>query len=478
MPNPRVQVRRELVFLALATMEACVVAPILTALLTLVGPADPLIVMGVFLGAVLATHYVARGVVQLPLHDVFRSGLLVVGMLVSALVVVHRLLHATMSFWDLNWLCSALGSLEQDGLSLDLVFFLVVAFLWWRGFVLARRRLESGTVVTRFRSGVILLAITTVIGGFVLPAPPYQFVFVYFFVSLMGIALARAEEVGTQYGGGQAPFSAGWLVMVLVATLGVLLLSAGVATVLTGENVSRFVEPMMTIQRFLFNLLVYAFLIAFSWLGRLVIELMEKVFTGLDTQGIEGLLNPLDLDGGPGPGEAGILTPGQMAIARGAGVFCGLLILLLVLAWWLRRFRVQPARRRGDERESVWEEVDLRRSLRDLWDEGRRRLGEAAAVLGHSLLGQFFVALTIRRIYAHLSALAAELGHPRAVQQTPYEYQPVLEEAFAEYPEAIARITRSYVAVHYGEIPEQPEELAVIRAAWKQLREAAEAAAK
>jgi hypothetical protein len=264
--------------------------------------------------------------------------------------------------------------------------------------------------------------------------------------------------------------------MLVVATLGVLLLSAGVATVLTGENVSRFVEPMMAIQRFLFYLLVYAFLIAFSWLGRLVLQLMEKVFTELDARGIESLFDPLTLDGGPGPREVGNLTPEQLALARGVGISCGLLILLLVLVWWLRRFRVQPARRRGDERESVWEEVDLRRSLRDLWDEGRRRLGEAAAVLGHSLLGQFFVALTIRRIYAHLSALAAELGHPRAVHQTPYEYQPVLEEAFPECPEAVAQITGAYVAVHYGEIPEQSEELAVIRTAWKQLREAAEAA--
>jgi hypothetical protein len=116
--------------------------------------------------------------------------------------------------------------------------------------------------------------------------------------------------------------------------------------------------------------------------------------------------------------------------------------------------------------------------LRDLWDEGRRRLNEGAAALGRSLLGQFFVALTIRRIYAYLSALAAELGYPRADHQTPYEYQPILTQAFPEYPEAVAHITRAYVAVHYGEVPERPEELELIQAAWRQLREAAEAAAR
>jgi len=58
--------------------------------------------------------------------------------------------------------------------------------------------------------------------------------------------------------------------------------------------------------------------------------------------------------------------------------------------------------------------------------------------------------MTIRRIYAHVSALAAEQGYPRASHETPYEYLPALEQAFPESHEEVAHITGAYVAVHYG----------------------------
>ena len=459
-------------------MEACVVSPVLTALLTLVGPADPRVVMVILLGALLAIHYVARLVMQISTHYLLRSSLLVLGMLASALVVLHRLLHTNVGFWNSIWLRDVFQALQRDDVSLDIVFFLVVAFLWWRGFVLARRRLESGTIVTSFRVGVEFLAITTVIGGLVLPAPPYQFVFAYFFVSLLGIALARAEEVSTQYGGGYSPFNAGWLALVVVAALGVLLISAGVASVLTGENVSRFIDPMMSAQRFLFNILVYLLLIGFSWLGRLVYQVLERYFDRLEFLNLERMMSPFRPGEGPGPEEAAILTVEQAAVAKGIGVAVGLIAVLLVLALWLRRTRWWERQTRGDERESVWGEVNLRHSIRDLWADGRRRLNEVATALTSSVLGQFLVARTIRRIYAHLMALAAELGHPRADCETPYEYQPTLAEVFPEHGDAVARITRAYVAVHYGEVVERPEELEAIRAAWKQLRETAEAALK
>jgi hypothetical protein len=79
--------------------------------------------------------------------------------------------------------------------------------------------------------------------------------------------------------------------------------------------------------------------------------------------------------------------------------------------------------------------------------------------------------MTIRRIYAHLGTLAAERGYPRAPYETPYEYLPTLEQAFPDGHEEVGHITGAYVAVHYGEVPEQPEELAAVRAAWERIHE-------
>lgn len=468
----RVHARRELVFLALGTMEACVVAPLLAALLSLItmSQVQPLQVMAVFLCAVLATHYLARASLYLPLHSHLRSGLLGLIILVSGLLVVHRFLHAETSLLDLTWLVDVFRGLQRDELSFDLIVFLVVLFLWWRGLVLAQRRLESGTVVSRFRSGVVMLAITTIVSGFILPSPPYRFVFAYFFVSLLGIALARAEEVGHEYGGSQAPFGLGWLAMVVSAALVILLLAAGVATLLTGENVSRFIGPVLEVQRVVFYLLTYVLVYAMSWVGSAVIEFLEGILGDLDFTGMERALAPPNLGPPTQPGES-LFTPEQVASARVAGII--LLLLLLIIVLVVRRVRLRAGRRRDEDRESVWQEVSLRRSLRDLLADGRRRLGQMADTLGHSYLGRIFAALTIRRIYAHMSEMAAELGYPRALHETPYEYQPTLEQAFPGYLEEVASITLAYVAVHYGEVPERAEDLEVIRAAWERVRKTA-----
>jgi hypothetical protein len=471
-----VHVRRELVFLALGTMEACVIAPLATALVSGITSFRPssLSVTGLFLGALLAVHYLARAGLRLPLHPLLRAALLGAGMLASGLLIVHQLFYAQTSLWDPAWLVSVFHGLQaQEMLSPDLVVFLLAVFVWWRGVVLAQRRLDSDTVVSRFHSGLVMLAVTTVVSGFLSPAPPYQFVFAFFFVSLLAIALARAEEVGRQYGGSQSPFGLGWLAMLVTASLGVLLLAAGVATLLTGENLSHFLGPVWEAQWLVFILLARVLVFATSWIWDCIIEFLELVLGQTDL--LRGIRRELTPPGAALAGEpaASLLTPEQLGLARAVGIVLGVLFLLLLIARSLRQLRARAGRRRDEDRESVWAEIDVRRSLDGLLEDGRRRLGEMADTLRRSRPGQVFAALTIRRVYAHMSALAAELGHPRALCQTPYEYQPTLEQAFPDCCEEVAWVTEAYVAVHYGEVPDRLMDLDMIRAAWKRIREAA-----
>ena len=465
----RAAVRRELVFLALGTMEVCVITPLLAAFLLQIAPVRLLLIAGVCLGAVLAVHYLARALLRLSLHPFLRSALLGLGMLTSGLLVVHQLLHAQTRLLDPVWLVSIFRDLQQASLSQDVILFLLVLFLWWRGLVLAQCRLESDTVVSRFRLGLVMLAVTTLVGGFVLPSPPYQFVFAYFFVSLLGIALARAEEVEQQHGGSQSPFGLSWFATLVTASLVVLLLAAGVATVLTGENVSRFIEPVWMTLRNVLTVLTYILVYVGAWIAGLVATILRNVFGELDLTKLQRLVTPPEAGPLVEPGEAPF-TPEQLALARAVGVVGGVLLVLLGIAFSLRRLRARAERRRDDERESVWDGAHLRRGLRDLLRQGRHRLDEAAAALSDALRGRLFAALTIRRIYAHVGALAAELGFPRAPYQTPYEYLPALERAFPGSREEVARITEAYVAAHYGEVPERPQDLAAVEAAWECIR--------
>jgi hypothetical protein len=69
-----------------------------------------------------------------------------------------------------------------------------------------------------------------------------------------------------------------------------------------------------------------------------------------------------------------------------------------------------------------------------------------------------------------MARLAAAQGYPRTPSETPYQYLPSLVRAFPNGEAQTRRITEAYVGVHYGELPETPEDLAAIRAAWAELR--------
>lgn len=465
-----VYTRRELVFLALGTIDVCVIMPIVAALLSQIVPVRPLPVTLLFLGTVLGVHYLARLALRLPMHPTVRSVLLGLAILMSGLVVVHHVFYAQTRLWDLAWLAGIVDGVRQQVTSPELLVFLLVLFLWWRGLVLAQRRLDSESVAFRFRLGLLLIAGSTALAGSVLSWPYHRFVFIFFFASLLGIALARAEEVGEQYGGSQSPFGLGWLMTLAVAGLAVLLLAGGVAALLTPDNLTLVLVPALFVLRILLFGLVYVM----AWIAQIVIAPLLALFQQQELlrslREALGRIAPPEAPRMEGDLDGLTMAPEQLAIARTVGVVLGVLALLLVVVSSLRRLRLRAAGRRDEERESVWDGVHLRRGLDGLLRRGRRRLDEAAAALGHSRLGLLFAALTIRRIYAHMGALAAEKGYPRLAYQTPYEYLPALEKAFPDHREEAARVTEAYIAVHYGELPERAEDLAHVQAAWDAIR--------
>jgi hypothetical protein len=460
-----------LVFIALGTMDVCVITPLLAALLSATIPVQPLSATAIILCTVLAVHYLARLSLRLSLLPALRSALLGLGILVSGLLAVHQLLYAQTRLWDPAWLVGVFSGLRRQVPSPEVLVFLLMVFLWWRGLVLAQRQLDSQSVAYRFRLGLVLLAVTTVVGGSVHAWPYQRFVFLFFFASLLGIALARAEEVGERYGGSWSPFGLGWLTTLVTASLAVLLLAAGVAALLTGENIGRLVVPAVEVLRVALIGVVYVM----ALIARIVIAPLLALFQRheLGRALVEAITRervPPDKPEMEMQPQEPPFTAEQLALARTVGVVIGVLLLLLLVALSLRRLGARVGWQRDEKRESVWEGARLGQGLRDLLRHGRRRLDEAAAALGSSRLGQLFAALTIRRIYAHVNALAAERGYPRAPYQTPYEYLPALERAFPDNREDLARITEAYVAVHYGEVVERPGDLAKVEAAWESIR--------
>jgi hypothetical protein len=427
----------------------------------------------IFLPAVVAAHYLARLIFLRPWSFKLRMAILSVLIVASGLWAVHRVGYASYPLLGPAWVRESLdhlwrANLEWSNLSDDLKVFLLVIFLWWRGFLLAQRRFDSESITFRFRWNLVLLAASIILAG-LLHAWPYQyFVFLFFFASLLCIALARAEEVAQQYGGDQAPFRLGWLAAVVLASLLVLTLAGGLALVLTGENVVTVLRPVALVLRFI--ILGVAYVI--GWVIFLLLSLIFRLFlSDIDFELFEPEITPLVFDS---PLETGpvtpLLTPQQLTLLRVGGVGVGILFVLLVVILTLVGLQARDEGREGSERESVWEGFRLDRGL-GRW---RQRLREAGAAVGDALAGRWLAALTIRRIYAQLCAWAARAGYPRARYETPYEYLKTLQAAFPRRRQDLARVTRAYVAVRYGEVPERVEELEAVREAWERIRRPAE----
>jgi flagellar basal body-associated protein FliL len=87
---------------------------------------------------------------------------------------------------------------------------------------------------------------------------------------------------------------------------------------------------------------------------------------------------------------------------------------------------------------------------------------------------RLLAAARIRRMYAELMTFSTRLGKPRPAAQTPLEYLPTLESLFPQQAYELDNLTRAYLKVRYGELPESHEELELLEGQWRILRQEAE----
>jgi hypothetical protein len=146
-----------------------------------------------------------------------------------------------------------------------------------------------------------------------------------------------------------------------------------------------------------------------------------------------------------------------------------IIVAVILLTWYkLRKDREEGA---DESRESILSAGALANNLRAMFQAGRDRLSQLAGLVDQYGLGaQLLSAFTIRRIYANLVRLATKAGYPRLESQTPYEYRTTLQEVFPGRERDVAQITDAYVSAHYGQLPDNREELQQIRDCWDRIR--------
>lgn len=237
---------------------------------------------------------------------------------------------------------------------------------------------------------------------------------------------------------------------------------------LTGINMGQVAAVLAIIIR----VLVFLFLILMSPLLFLLQAIYNFLNAILPDQARGLPTKPGPIDQSPGSGlDSPLVSTLFRLLSNGlilAIVLC-LLFSILAFVWFVIISRTARHEYEDEEREllGTGEVVGgMRQTLRDGW----RRLAGLLGMLRQFGLGRdLLAALTIRRIYARMEKMAGVRGYPRTLSETPYEYRQELAQAFPGYDDAIHRITEAYIAVRYGDIPEDRADLEAVRLAWARL---------
>jgi len=465
---PGVKSRRELIYIALAAAEVCWVTPIFAALSQETLRHRPLLLWLGMLILLLGFFYLYRALVQSNLSLVLQQGLLLAALLLGIVLVVRYHVYAGVALQGMTWIGYIWKRLTSITVFLpEMLAILALIYLWARGIQLARRSVSVDSVGYSFRAGIIILIWSGLGVTLLTRREMTPFVIPYFFFALTAIALARIEETSQLPGGSQAHFSGYWVGWSVVAVGLLIAVGMVVAVFFYGgslEQVFSWLSPVFDLLLILVYNVALWLLAAIWWLVSLLpIDwgALKGAFDSLSLQ----LRNALE-----GLGQSSV-EPSPAAVrafhlSANVGLIVVLVALVLLFTWY-RRWRTRATAGIDETHESLLSAGALGRSLVDLLQAGRQRLGDVA---GRVLGIQFLSAISIRRIYANVVRLATEQGYPRGSAQTPYEYLDTLRQALPGSEAETTLITNAYVNAHYGKLPDTPKELQQIRDAWDRVR--------
>jgi hypothetical protein len=385
-------------------------------------------------------------------------GLVMVGYIVGAILILGVLL-AGFSINDLG-ANRDLNGVEVGRVSLGHWFWhgVSVLLLVWRGVRLSKLHIDSDATVASLRLGIVMLLAYGLFRGMRPALTTMMPVFLFLAFCLSSIGIWHMIDL-FQSRGGYAPSAAmpWWLFIIM---LGFVIAFSGVVVGTVLEQPVEWISwgmmalmaiPMVLIA-FLFGGIVLLFI---SWLlpllgnapavplpdivgGEQLPKVVEQLIEGIETGSNWSIFDRLL----PGLALATIL----------------LLLALVVIEMRSPGTLLLPIRVEG----GVEERLRLSRLVKNLRRTRKRPRNVRRA-------SRQYIANRIRAIYQQLLDLAEALGYSRPPAVTPLEFLPTLMGLFPEHTEAVRLLTHTYIQVRYGEIPEDPEDIARVERAWTEV---------
>jgi hypothetical protein len=393
--------------------------------------------------------------------------LISLGWVLSVLLAWYFRLYASSgALWQSAWLGALFTDLRtgNDQFAGVLGLVLLLSYLWWRGLLLGRAKIEFEQVSRIFKLGAAAVALVLLFMGTIPPAVrsglevPLGFTLpAFLFAGLAALSLARLAEIRRmrrERSDPQANPTRSWVVALLA-------LSGGLQPVW---------DAIGTVLGWLALGLAYVLYWIFHPLARFVRSLLSSGQQSNPSQPIGGTPPTLPQNGNGGGLPADWLAAGQWVLI-GAGV----LVLLLIL--W-RAFRLFASWRSADteeeERESLGATRVLGEQLRDLLTALAARFQRKRPV--EAAKEEQEVGSTVRALYRRVLRQAKAQGRGRRPPETPTEFARRLRPLLVEEPAAAIPPVENLPAQpapSHGR-PELPvssqQELAALTAAYEQAR--------
>ena len=474
----------ELLSLCYVVMDAALITPIALALMQWARfwpPASVFLWIGCLM--LFAFNY-SRLLVNLGLTEDQMPPWTAVALLTTIYLSIRALVYTPSAFIDPSWLRALFQDLTTSGgirwpQAISILFLILIA--WMRGLRLATRQIDINMIGLRLRLGGLILSPLIIWFGhdrLIWDVSPYLLLFLL--AGLTAVSLTRAEEIEKSHSGHSAALNPRWLSMILMAAIGIVVIATLIAALLSGDSLSAIIgwlAPVVIAFQFLIMIAGLTALDVFLPLW-LIIELLSTAIINflVNTFGIFGILSKIaaKLDRLNTQSEEVITGPAPDLDPSPFGRFSidltyfqqysNLLGLLLIIAFILIVALTVSMSRRT----ITFDDRDSDRVSDDLVNKKKEGLLDR-------ILSQFGgwrdwrTAVSIRRIYRQMCRAAEANGFPRLLTETPYEYLKTLAQTWPNHQKETQIITRAYVKIRYGELPESKEELQAIIQAWETL---------
>lgn len=350
-------------------------------------------------------------------------------------------------------------SIFQNGYDLHEFWHLLLSMLvFWRAGFLANHQIKSDMCL---RNCEVSLLFFLCLALFYERRESYVTMLILFagclFFILLSLGITRIDETEVNHDSRNVVILPGQInntvlstfILTALAILVGLFASDQFATIVTRAIILLFAAMTMLVAVALSPLLSL-----FLWLASLFPELKESAIANQTApQNLQTMMEDLV---GQSSQNLDYLTINAKPFLMGLI----LLVLLVATLLSLRRFTIQQTIDKNEERKQLKSRFHLFPQI-----NFKRKNRTRKQKLSHLL-----AAVRIRYLYAQLMDLCSQLGHARGPAITPIEFLPESVSLFPESGQHLELITRAYIKVRYGEIPETKEEIQAVEDSWENIK--------